>query len=133
MQIDFEGSSLVEFKKNKKLRFDAISFFKEGLESINPINLVNSHLVIKGNVLTCSDINGALKKYNLESFDRIFVVGAGKASANMAKAVEEILADRIFSGVVVTKYGFTANLNKIKLIEAGHPIPDENGVKGTYH
>ena len=45
----------------------------------------------------------------------------------MAKAVEEILSDKIFSGVVVTKYGFTDNLNKIKLIEAGHPLPDENG------
>ena len=42
------------------------------------------------------------------------------------------LGDRLSGGVVVTKYGHKQkNLSKIEIIEAGHPIPDENGIKGV--
>ena len=49
----------------------------------------------------------------------------------MAKAVEEILDERIKEGVAVTKYGYSLPLRKIRVIEAGHPIPDENSLKGA--
>ena len=66
---------------------------------------------------------------------KIYVVGAGKASAMMARAVENALADRIVSGLVIVKDGHTATggapLNRITLREASHPIPDERGVAST--
>jgi len=49
----------------------------------------------------------------------------------MAKAVEDLLGERIIEGVAVTKYGYSLLLRKVKVIEAGHPIPDENSVKGA--
>jgi len=49
----------------------------------------------------------------------------------MAKETERILGDKITGGHVVTKYGHGTNLKYLKLTEAGHPIPDANGVKGT--
>jgi hydroxypyruvate reductase len=62
---------------------------------------------------------------------RIFVVGAGKASARMAEAAEAALGDRIVAGWVNTKYGHGAELRRIHCHECGHPVPDEAGVFGA--
>ena len=66
-----------------------------------------------------------------ERFSRMLVVGAGKASARMAVAAEELLGNRVTDGVLVVKYGHTASLSSIRQIEAAHPVPDEAGVQGT--
>lgn len=63
--------------------------------------------------------------------DKIYVVGFGKAVCPMAKALEDLMLDRIEEGVVVTKYGYSLPLKKIEVIEAGHPIPDENSLKAS--
>lgn len=62
---------------------------------------------------------------------RIFVVGAGKASARMASALEAVMGDRIAGGAVTTKYGYLEPLRRIALAEAGHPLPDEAGLQGA--
>ena len=62
---------------------------------------------------------------------RVFVVGAGKASAAMAQGVEEVLGARIAKGLINVKYGHTVPLQRIELNECGHPIPDPNGVDGA--
>jgi hydroxypyruvate reductase len=67
-------------------------------------------------------------RVNLDDFDRILVLGAGKASARMARAVEEILGERISGGLVAVKYGHAETLSRIEVVESGHPTPDENGV-----
>ncbi len=58
---------------------------------------------------------------------RVLVVGAGKASGAMAAAVEEAWGDRIAEGVVAVKDGYTVPTRRIRLLEAGHPVPDERG------
>jgi hydroxypyruvate reductase len=73
----------------------------------------------------------AVDSVDLSRHRRILVVGAGKASGAMARALEEILGDRISGGLVVVKDGHTARTRKIKLVEAGHPIPDERGLRAT--
>jgi len=62
---------------------------------------------------------------------RVLVVGMGKASVPMARAVEDLLGDRIEAGAVVTKYGHGGKLERIKVYEAGHPIPDEEGMRAA--
>lgn len=63
---------------------------------------------------------------------RTFVIGAGKAAAAMALAVENIWpAIAQLDGLVVTRYGHQLSTHKIKVVEAGHPIPDENGVQAS--
>jgi glycerate 2-kinase len=57
---------------------------------------------------------------------RCVVVGAGKAAARMAQAVEATWPDVPLSGVVVTRYGHSAPTQHIDVLEAGHPIPDAN-------
>jgi len=61
------------------------------------------------------------------SSGRLLVVGAGKASGAMAAAVEEVWGDRVGDGLVVVKDGHLAPARRIRLVEAGHPVPDERG------
>jgi glycerate 2-kinase len=58
---------------------------------------------------------------------RVLVVGAGKASGAMAAAVEEAWGSRITDGVIAVKDGYLAPTRRIRLLEAGHPVPDERG------
>ncbi|MBV9736045.1 MAG: glycerate kinase [Acidisphaera sp.] len=57
---------------------------------------------------------------------RCVVVGAGKAAAVMASALEHAWADVAFSGLVVTRYGHAVPTRRIEVIEASHPVPDAN-------
>ncbi|WP_426239248.1 glycerate kinase type-2 family protein [Pararhizobium sp. DWP1-1-3] len=61
---------------------------------------------------------------------RTIVVGAGKASAQMAAAFEA-LWDGPMEGVVVTRYGFSAPCKQIEIIEASHPVPDQAGLAAS--
>ena len=63
---------------------------------------------------------------------RIFMVSVGKAAWQMAKAAADILADKLTSGVVVTKYDHVkGEIPQTTCFEAGHPVPDENSFQGT--
>ena len=61
---------------------------------------------------------------------RTIVIGCGKGVAQMASALEQSWEGDL-SGVVVTRYGFSDNCKKIKVLEAAHPVPDENGLTAT--
>lgn len=70
-------------------------------------------------------------EFDLNSFIRVIVIGAGKGTAPMAQAVEDVLGDRIDAGLIIVKYGHARHLNKIRQVEASHPLPDFAGVRGT--
>ena len=85
---------------------------------------------------------GALAEILPEWFDpdrgpssgRLIVVGAGKAAASMAQAVEAALPPgRQISGLVVTRYGYGLPCQQIKVIEAAHPVPDAAGAAAAQH
>jgi hydroxypyruvate reductase len=57
-----------------------------------------------------------------------YLIAIGKAACPMAKAADDILGDRIIKGLVVTKKGQSEKINNFKIIEAGHPYPDENSL-----
>ncbi len=104
----------------------AEQIFLAGVESVLPQNLICKHLILRDNHL----ITG-VRDFDLSTINKIFVIGAGKASAFMGAEVEKILGDRITSGHIVVKYGFSTDLKHIKVTEAGHPVPDSNGYKAT--
>jgi len=110
----------------KKLREDAIGIFYAGLRAVEPAAAVRQHVQRDGNFLTVAD-----RQYDLRDFKNIFVIGAGKAVCPMAAVLEEILAERLTGGRVNVKYGHLSPLEKIHLQEAGHPVPDEAGMRGT--
>ncbi len=108
------------------LRSSARNIFRFGLKAVDPFHAIRKQVKLTGDDLW---IKG--HRRSLEGIDRILVIGAGKASAAMAQAVERILGSRIYEGVVVTKHGYVAPLKGIELLEGGHPLPDTGGIKGT--
>lgn len=109
-----------------KLRKDAVSIFEAGVKAADPVTAVLNHFSRKGDTL---DIAG--KKYALSEFENVYVIGMGKAAASMALAVEGVLGERLSSGIVNVKYGHTAPLHKVSINEAGHPLPDDAGLRGA--
>jgi glycerate 2-kinase len=109
-----------------QLRQDAESIFHAGLSAVDSAIAVTKSLHLKDKGLM---VNGHV--YDLAAYKNVYVVGAGKASAAMAGAVEDLLGDRIKGGFVNVKYGHVKPLRVIRLNEAGHPIPDEAGLRGT--
>jgi glycerate 2-kinase len=60
---------------------------------------------------------------------RCVVVGAGKSAALMAQVVDQAWPDVALAGVVVTRYGHAVAAGRVTVLEAGHPVPDENSVR----
>ena len=108
------------------MRAHAREIFAAGVKSADPLAAVKRHLSITDKLLS---IDG--RNYDLATIDNVFVIGCGKAAARMALALQETLGARIARGTVVTKYGHGLALDKIDVIEAGHPIPDRAGVAGA--
>jgi hydroxypyruvate reductase len=108
------------------LRRHLVQILGAAVGAADPRAAVHRALRREGGGLAVAD-----RVYPLPPGVRLFVIGAGKASAPMAAAVEEILGDRITGGVIVTKYGHVAPLRTVKLIEAGHPLPDPAGLGGA--
>ncbi len=104
----------------------AEKIFIAGVRSVLPEKLINGIMKLEGSVLSIKD-----QKILLDEIKNIYVIGTGKASAAMGHYVESILGNRITGGHIVVKYGYSCKLKRIKVTEAGHPIPDENGFKAT--
>jgi glycerate 2-kinase len=104
----------------------AEQIFLAGVERVLPDRLINKAMYLQDDKLFINDFS-----FNPDQAKNIFVIGAGKASALMAAEVERILGDRITEGHIVVKYGHSCKLNKIKVTEAGHPVPDANGFSAT--
>jgi glycerate 2-kinase len=69
---------------------------------------------------------------DLSGYRRVLAVGAGKASGAMAAALEDACPDTVnLSGIVVTRYGHALPTRRIKVVEAGHPVPDAAGEAGS--
>lgn len=62
---------------------------------------------------------------------RLIVIGAGKASAAMARAVEDHWTGPL-SGLVVTRYGYKVPCDRIEIVEAAHPVPDQAGLDAAH-
>ncbi|HET90927.1 MAG TPA: glycerate kinase [Chloroflexi bacterium] len=69
--------------------------------------------------------------YDLDRVRDVYVVGCGKAGAPMVQGVEDVLGDHITAGVVVVKEGHVAPTRQVRLVEAGHPLPDARSVMGA--
>jgi glycerate 2-kinase len=99
-----------------KLRKDARAILKAALVAADP---------------TAAVVAALERRRNLDRYERIFVVGAGKAGGTMARAAEKVLGRRIFAGCVNVKEGDPAKTRRIELGACGHPVPDTRGVEHT--
>jgi hydroxypyruvate reductase len=99
----------------RTLRQHARAIFDAALAAADPSRAVERHLA----------------RIDFSRFRHIYVIGAGKAGASMARACENALGGRITAGLINVKYGHTAPLRHMELNECGHPEPDENGMNGA--
>ncbi|MEJ2245025.1 MAG: glycerate kinase [Acidobacteriota bacterium] len=109
--------------KGHFLRFDAESIWKAALQAVNPESAVRKFVKRRKNIL---QVHGS--SFDLDAMGNVWVLGAGKAAAPMGKALERILGKYLTGGFLVTKYGHSLPLKKLEIMEAGHPLPDENSV-----
>ena len=87
------------------------SMFDAAIEAADPLASLKAHLPEKPK-------------------GRTVVIGAGKGAAQMAAAFEQ-LWDGPLSGVIVTRYGYAAPCQHVKVLEASHPVPDEAGLAAS--
>jgi len=113
-------------KGNVEGRKVALEVLDYAIKKIDTYNAVKKMARIENNTLLIGEI-----EYDLSKLRDIYVLGAGKATFDIAKALEEVLKDRIRNGVIIVKKGVGEKLTKIRVYKAGHPIPDEVGLKGA--
>ena len=106
------------------LRNDAYAILQAGIERVNPFQMVRRAVSLAGDRLTVVT-ETERDEFDLAEYRQIIVTGAGKATAPMARAIEEILGDRLNEGVIAIKPGHGDALRRVTMIEAGHPVPDE--------
>ncbi len=126
MMMSVEKSDLL-----KGMREEAEGLFQAAIDRVNPYEAVKQFVRLKGTKLILGQVEQQKIDLEMEAFRRIFIVGGGKATAPMARAMEDLLGERINGGVINVKYGFTDKLSFTEIVEAGHPLPDQNGVAGT--
>ena len=107
-------------------RSQIVQVLRAALDAVDPAAAVRRQLRRDGDTLWAGE-----RRYDLREYAHVYVVGAGKAGAPMAQAVEEILGERVAAGLVNVKYGHALPTRLVRLNEAGHPIPDEAGVGGA--
>ncbi len=107
-----------------KAKADALSILDAALKAADPYLAVRNAIEVEGNILR---IFGE----EFEMRGSVYFLALGKAACAMSRAVADLLGERIKEGVIVTKYGYARNcpdIPNIRVIEAGHPLPDENSL-----
>lgn len=110
------------------LREVAMELIWAALGAVNPARAVARHLRWEPPTLFVGD-----RAYDLNGVDQVVVIGAGKAGAGMAAAVEAFLGKQVAAGWVNVRYGYEPSqpLARIHIHPAGHPLPNEAGLEGT--
>jgi glycerate-2-kinase len=115
--------SFVQFNMGNDRRKESVAeIFYAALKAVDPHSLVASHM------------DTFSSEFQKDEYNKFLVIGFGKAACRMAKAVEDSVNDFIHGGIAITKFGhcpLSHKPQKIQVIEAGHPVPDENGLKGA--
>jgi len=120
--------SLDDVPSARHAREIALNVLESVLLSIHPKELLQKAVYVDDTFLVAGKV-----ALNLDFFERVLVIGAGKAVGSMAEGLEDILADRIDDGIIVVPRGSAQKhrLRRINQHEASHPIPNEDSVEGA--
>ena len=116
----------LESHGNSVLRRAALDIAEYALERVNPYRATLDVVRLRGHRLFVGDL-----EYDLNSRGDIYVLGAGKASLPIARALEEVLGERIRYSMVAIKEGHHEATRIIRLAEASHPLPDTRGYEAA--
>jgi len=121
MSVTFEHPNL-----QLDLRQDVLEILQAALVGADPYRAVRNALSLEAGTLQFGN-----HPIDLDAVEDIYVVGAGKAAAPMAQALEDILGERLEEGVVAVKDGYKVSTSSIAVGEAAHPMPDERSLKAA--
>src|SRR5262245_49498184 len=107
-----------------ELRKSARLIWEASLSAADPATCIRRSVQLRDGALSIGGRELAIR-------GRLIVIGCGKASAKMAQAIEDVAGAHLSAGIVVTKYGHALPLRRVRLFEAGHPIPDAAGVRAV--
>ena len=120
----------MQSKRRRSLKREARAIFRAGLNAVHAGEAVYRYVRIERErgheFLICGK-----QRITLDGTGKILVLGAGKASSQMARAVERRLGNRIDGGAVVTQYGYAERCKHIEILEAAHPVPDISGLEAS--
>jgi glycerate 2-kinase len=100
-----------------------MKIYMAAVDAVRPCNLISRYVNLhEGRFKIGEDV------FPFDQFDKIYVAGAGKATAAMAAEVEKILKHHVEEGVIAIRDQFDYPFRYIRTVQAGHPLPDENSV-----
>jgi len=111
------------------LRAVAAVLQRAALAAVEPGAAIRRHVHRDGDTLVVAG-----RRYDLTGYERVFVIGGGKAAAPMTAAITDLLGEHLSAGIVVTRRGQATSQSpapNIQILEAGHPAPDESSVRGA--
>ena len=111
---------------DSKLRAQLLEIGRAGIAAVDPAAAVQA--IVRADAAALHVGDAALP---WSEIDRVVVLGAGKASARMASALEEQLGDRLSGGLVIVKDGYGAPTARVEIVEAAHPYPDHRGERAA--
>lgn len=116
-------SALVSLYPKARILLDLA---EEAISFLQPENLVRQHVRLKNNRLIIDK-----KTFNLRKVENIYVIGAGKATYQMAEVIFKMLGKRITAGAINMPKAYTKKIGGINVNEASHPFPNAAGVTGA--
>ena len=115
-------SSLVDHGE-REMREVALDLVEDALAALSPAPALRRAVLVEGEELIISG-----RRYDLSGFERVVVLGAGKASAELALTLEELLGSHVVDGLVVVPRHPDVVPARILLVEADHPLPSAASV-----
>ncbi len=115
-------------------REDIEAIFRAAISRVDPLPMIEHAVGVEhrqyGKMLV---VHTGIKEecFDLFPYGRIFAVGMGKASARMAAGLERSLGKQLSGGIVAVKEGHSEKLEHVRIIEAGHPVPDFRSLKAA--
>jgi glycerate 2-kinase len=126
-------ATLLRENHNIKSLHVAVNATEAALMSVNPFSLMRNKVKITDSKMYISDVNSELTRLDLSLFESIYIVGAGKAAADMLQGLMHVFKnEKKVSDVAITiPYGTATGKLAASITRAGHPFPDINGVLGS--
>ena len=138
MELRIKNAESLVSHGNVPVRKAMLEILETGLQAADPYHNTRKLIHLEGNKLTVGrkefepegDPHSGKAVYDLSQVERIYVFGAGKGVQRVAQAIEDTLGERITGGHVIDKKGHPVHLQRIGVTLGGHPIPDEDCVRG---
>jgi len=114
--------------RSTKLLLNAI---EKTFQAIDPYKLIANAISMTNSIMRIESLNKKSTSLDLSGFKGIYIIGAGKATAKMAKSLSDILGSKLTGGAITVPYDTRADRMNILITKASHPIPDDNAINGT--